>query len=154
MKRTILALSFGVFLFGQSARAQSNCKEAKGNLSEVFFRGDSFNTGTITNAGWLNGLTRVDFPGPTFFPLPGVGVFTGKMTITTHQGQLKTNNLYLFDLGTLKASVIANIDPQASTGIFAGATGTMFVNAFETNITTNPETYRAEIHGQVCFARQ
>jgi hypothetical protein len=52
-----------------------------------------------------------------------------------------------------KGSVIGTIDPAASTGVFAGATGTLFINTFEANVTTNPQTFRSEIHGQVCFAR-
>jgi hypothetical protein len=138
----------------QPALAQSNCKEVKGNLSEVFFLGDSFNTGTITNAGWLTGTTRVDFIGPTLFPVPGIAVFAEKMTIATNQGQLKTNNVYLIDFGTLKASVIANIDPQASTGKFAGATGTLFLNVRNINIAGNPHRFESEVHGQVCFENQ
>jgi hypothetical protein len=33
----------------QTAFAQGNCKEAKGNLNEVFFIGDNFNSGILRN---------------------------------------------------------------------------------------------------------
>jgi hypothetical protein len=152
MGRTILALSLGLFFFVQSARAQSNCKEAKGNLSEVFFPDINSNRGVLTNAGWLNGTTLAAFV-PGVFPLPGVLVWTGQLTITTGQGELKASTVTLATFQPAKGSVIAAIDPAASTGIFADATGALFVNIFEVNITTNPNTFRSEIHGQVCFAK-
>src|SRR5262245_29982878 len=140
MRRTILALSFGVFFFGQSARAQSNCKEAKGNLSEVWLPEVNSNAGTLGNAGWLNGTTLHFQPPPALFPLPGGGVWTGQLTITTGQGDLKASTVILAIFQPSKGLVIGVIDPAASTGIFAGATGTLFQNVFEANITTNPQT--------------
>lgn len=155
MRRTALALSLGILSIGQSALAQSNCKEAKGNLDAVHFNGDTFNTGTLSNAGWLNGTTRGDLSQAISFPLPGVAVWAGSMTITTNQGQLKTKDVYLVyltDIGT-KATVIAAIDAATSTGIFARATGTLFLNTTTANIATNPQTFQSEVRGQVCFAK-
>jgi hypothetical protein len=152
VRRAALALGLGIFSLGQCALAIDNCKEAKGNLSEVFLPDINSNRGILTNAGWLNGTTLAAFA-PGVFPFPGVLVWTGQLTITTGQGELKASTVTLAPLQSGKGSVIATIDPAASTGIFADATGALFVNIFEVNITTNPNTFRSEIHGQVCFAK-
>jgi hypothetical protein len=155
MRRTALTLSLGIFPLGQCALAKDDCKEAKGNLSEIFLPQVNSNSGTLSNAGWLNGVTLAVFgPGPVLFPLPAIAVWTGQLTITTSQGQLKASTVTLANFDTLKGSVLAKIDPAASTGIFEGATGTLFVNTTEVNITTNPQTFQSEVHGQVCFAKQ
>ena len=135
---------------GQPLLAQSNCKEAKGNLSEIFLPNVNSNTGTLSNAGWLNGTTLSVFD-PALFPLPAIVIWTGQFTITTSQGQLKASTVTIATFQTLpaKASVVGTIDPAGSTGIFAGATGTLFINGFE----TNPQTFQSEVHGRVCFAK-
>src|SRR5437867_3237078 len=91
-------LTLGLLCIEQPALAQSNCKEAKGNLVEVFTGGNS-SSGTLSNAGWLNGTTLVIFPGGgSSTPRPTAFTFTGQFTLTTGQGQLKTSNLYLLDV--------------------------------------------------------
>ena len=153
--KLLTAAVIGVLFLNQPVFAQSNCKEAKGNLSEVWLPQVNSHAGTLSNAGWLNGTTLHVEPPPYLFPLPGVAIWTGQLTITTGQGDLKASTVFLAMFQpVVKVSVIGVIDPAASTGIFAGATGTLFLNVFEANITTNPETYRSEVHGQVCFARQ
>jgi hypothetical protein len=147
-------LALGLLCLEQPASAQSNCKEAKGNLDEVFLLGGNSTSGTLSNGGWLNGTTLVVFTGAPSVPLPNVVVFAGQHTITTGQGQLKGSVAYLFDLVTLKATVLGNIDPAGSTGIFAGATGTLFLNYTKINVAGNPQTFQSEVHGQVCFATQ
>jgi hypothetical protein len=152
--RTVLALSLCISSSTQSALAQSNCKEAKGILDEVFFIGGNSTSGTLSNGGWLNGTTLVVFTGAPSFPLPNVAVFAGQFTITTDHGQLKTSNAYLLDVAAQKGTVLGNIDPDGSTGIFAGATGTIFLNYTTINLAGNPQTFQSEVHGQVCFAKQ
>jgi hypothetical protein len=149
---TLLAL--GLLRLEQPALAQSNCKEVKGTVDEVFFLGGNSASGTLSNAGWLNGTTLVVFTGPPSFPVPNIAVFAGQYTITTVQGQLKTTNVYLLDVATLKGNILGNIDPNGSTGIFAGATGTLFLNTTKVNVAGNPQTFHSEVNGQVCFARQ
>jgi hypothetical protein len=152
--RLFTVVAIGLVCLGQPVSAQSNCKEAKGNLREVFLPDVNANAGTLSNAGWLNGTTLHVFV-PGLFPLPGVAIWTGQLTITTGQGTLKASTVTLATFQPApKGSVIAAIDPAASTGIFAGATGTLFLNVFEVNITTNPNTFQSEVHGQVCFAKQ
>jgi len=47
------------------------------------------------------------------------------------------------------ATGIARIDPDASTGDFAGATGVLYINA---KTTDGGATDQAEIAGEICFA--
>ena len=149
-RHATLAIGLSIFSLGQSALAADNCKEAKGNLSEVFLPEVNSNSGTLSNAGWLNGETVAAFV-PGVSPLPGILVWTGQLTITTAQGQLKANTATIATFQ--KGSVIAAIDPAASTGIFAGATGTLFVNTFEVNVATQPNTFQSEVRGEVCLAK-
>jgi hypothetical protein len=58
--------TIGLFCAHEPALAQSNCKKAKGNLTEIFLPDVNSNTGTLSNAGWLNGTTLAVF-GPALF---------------------------------------------------------------------------------------
>ncbi len=58
-------LTLGLLCIEQPALAQSNCKEAKGNLVESF-DGGSTSTGTLTNGGWLDGTTVAVFNSPSY----------------------------------------------------------------------------------------
>jgi len=147
-------LTIGLLCLEQPALAESNCKEARGNLVEVFTGGNS-TPGTLSNAGRLNGKTLVGFPvGGSPTPWPTAFTFTGQFTLTTRRGQLKTSNLYLLDVAALKGNVLGYIDPNGSTGIFAGATGTLFLNVTKVTVAGSTQTFQSEVHGQVCFARQ
>jgi hypothetical protein len=48
-------------------------------------------------------------------------------------------------------TVLGRIDPAASTGIFAGATGRLYFSAKVTN--SNPFTVQEGLTGEVCFAQ-
>jgi hypothetical protein len=159
MSRTALALSLFVLSFPRSANSQSdkvqgNCQEASGILDEVFIPEKNGAAGIIRNGGWLNGTTFVTFTGAASFPLPGIAVFTGQGTFSTNHGLLKTSNIYLLDVSKQNGSVLAHVDPDASTGKFAGASGTLFLNTIRANVTANPQTFRSEVHGQVCLAKR
>src|SRR5262249_42301151 len=92
-------LTLGLVCFERSALPQSPCKEAKGNVVEVTTAGSPLASGTVSNAGWLNGTTLAVFPpGGNSTPWPTAFTFTSQFTLTTAQGQLKTNNLYVFDV--------------------------------------------------------
>src|SRR5215469_3366804 len=91
-------LALGLVCFGQLALAESNCKEAKGNLVEVNPGGNTA-SGTLSNGGWLNGTTLVVFlPGGSSTPLPTVFTFLGQFTLNSDHGQLKVKNLYTYDV--------------------------------------------------------
>ena len=141
--------ALGLVVLDHAALAQSNCKDAKGNLVEVF-DGVSTNSGTLTNGGWLDGTTVAVFNSPAYpTPDPTEVTFASTFTLTTNQGQLKGNRMYLYDFVRNQSTVMMKIDPAASTGIFAGATGVLFNN--QSKNTGN--TFYTEVGGQVCFAR-
>ena len=88
-------------------------------------------------------------PYPT--PDPTVVNFISTFTLTTIQGQLKGNRLYLLDFVTGQGTTMMKIDPAASTGIFAGATGVLFTNHIKSSIGPLPHTFYSVVGGQVLF---
>jgi len=147
---TMLTLS--LLCIERPALAQSNCKEAKGNFVESF-DGVSTTTGTLTNGGWLDGTTVAVFNSPGYpTPDPTEVTFASTFTLTTNQGQLKgSNRVYLLDLVRGIGVSMVKIDPAASTGIFAGATGVLFLDLLRsTTVAVGP--YYEVVGGQVRFA--
>jgi hypothetical protein len=143
------ALVAGVCL-ESAALAQSNCKEVKGQLLDVFTAG-AF-SGTITNAGDLDGTSTETFTGSAPTPVSTVFSFSADFTLTTHQGQLKAAWVNLFDNATGLLTTMALINPSASTGRFAGATGVLYINGKAVSFA--PFTVSAELAGQICYAKQ
>lgn len=148
----LVALTTGSFSFAQSASAFSNCQKAKGNLS-VVNNGNGTTSGAITQGGRLNGTVQAFFTS-TFTPTPDLNTFsfTDDLTVTTSirpGGALKTHNVGVFDLATGLFSAINRIDPTASTGGFAGATGVLYING---KTTDGGATFQAEITGEICYA--
>jgi hypothetical protein len=150
----LVTLGVALVVLAPVASAQSNCKDAKGDFVEVFFGGDR-GTGTLTNGGWLNGTTVSVFspsaPLPT--PDPTAITFISAFTLATIHGQLKGNRLYLLDFVTGQGTTMIKIDPAASTGRFAGATGVLFTNHINSSIGPLPHTFPSVVGGQVCFAQ-
>jgi hypothetical protein len=141
---TLVALTIGLFSLAQSASAVSDCKQARGNLS------GGGGSGTITQGGRLNGTTQAIFTSAfTPTPDPNTFSFTDDLTITTNKGVLKTHNVGIFDFATGLFSAIDRIDPNSSTGDFAGATGALYING---KTTDGGATIQAEITGEICFA--
>jgi hypothetical protein len=148
----ITMLTLSLLCIERPALAQSNCKEAKGNFVESF-DGVSTTTGTLTNGGWLDGTTVAVFNSPGYpTPDPTEVTFASTFTLTTNQGQLKgSNRVYLLDLVRGIGVSMVKIDPVASTGIFAGATGVLFLDLLRsTTVAVGP--YYEVVGGQVCFA--
>jgi hypothetical protein len=142
-----LVLTLGLFSLEQSASAQSNCRKVKGKFIDVTSGGST--TGTITNGGILNSTTETVFsPAFLFTPDPTTVSFTADSTFTTNRGVLTTHNVYIFDFARGVATALYRIDPNASTGIFAGAAGVLYVNGKE----TGPGTVEGNITGEICFA--
>ena len=151
MNRIIrIALVFlGFFVLEQAASAQSNCKEARGNTVETF-DGISTARGTLSNAGWLDGtIVAVSYGTANSTPDPSEVTFASTFTLTTNHGQLKGIRIYLFDFVRNQSTVMMKVDPAASTGIFAGATGVLFNNQIESAV----NTFYTVVAGQICFAR-
>lgn len=145
----LVALTIGLFLPARSTSAVSSCKKSKGNLSVV----NNFNgttSGTITQGGSLNGTTQAAFTS-AFTPTPDANTFsfTDDLTVTTNRGVLATHNVGIFDVATGLFSAINRIDPSASTGDFAGATGALYING---KTSDGGATFEAEITGNICIA--
>jgi hypothetical protein len=140
----LAVLTIGLFSLTQTASAVSGCKLVKGNLS------GGGGSGTITQGGLLNGTTQAVFTS-AFAPTPNQSTFsfTDDLTITTDKGVLKTHNVAIFDVANGVFSAIDRIDPNASTGDFAGATGVLYING---KTTDGGATIQAEITGEICFA--
>jgi hypothetical protein len=143
-------LGLAVFSTLPSATAQSNCKDAKGQMVQAF-NGTAF-SGPVTNAGDLTGSAGAVFLGPGL-PTndPTTFSFTSDITITTHNGELKARQVNVFDNGTGVTTGLARIDPAASTGRFAGATGYLFLSGRTTSF--SPFTVELELSGKICYAR-
>ena len=93
------------------------------------------------------------FPGaalPT--PHPTTLSFTSDFTVTTIHGQLKVRNVVIFNFVTGNAAVLGQIDPAASSGRFAGATGVLYIAG--KTLSFDPFIPAGEISGEVCFATQ
>jgi hypothetical protein len=73
--------------------------------------------------------------------------YTDDFTVATNKGVLKTHNICIFDVVLGLFSEIARIDPNASTGAFAGATVVLYINGTTTD---GGATFEAEIRGEIC----
>ena len=118
---TMLTLS--LLCIERPALAQSNCKEARGNSVEVFNPASNSSTGTLTNGGWLDGVVRVKVLANVTTVGSGVG----------RPGLLNTDSVV------------------PSTGIFAGASGVLFLDLIK-SATVAVGPYYEVVGGQVCFA--
>lgn len=149
---TLAAITLTACLYSQATWAgeHSDCTEASGHLS-VVNNGNGTTSGAITQGGRLNGSTQALFTSAlTPTPDPSTFSYTDDFAVTSHRGVLKARNVGIFDVVAGLFSEIAQIDPAASTGRFAGATGVLYVNGTTTD---GGATFRAEITGEVCFAR-
>jgi len=133
------------------ALAQSNCKQIKGDQEGVFDPGTNTTSGPVRHAEWLNGTYVAAFrPGAAPTQDPTTVTFLGDYTLTTNQGELKVFNVYLLN-GAGVGTVLGRIDPATSTGIFAGATGTLY---FAVTVTSfDPFTVKEALSGEICFAQ-
>ncbi|MDQ3174377.1 MAG: hypothetical protein M3Q91_11845 [Acidobacteriota bacterium] len=69
------------------------------------------------NGGILNGTTETVYdPAFVFTPDPNVVSYIADLTITTHQGELKTSNVYIYNFVTGLWTAMGNINPGTSTG--------------------------------------
>jgi hypothetical protein len=129
--------------------------EAKGNIVETEPLTSPIVSGSVSNAGWLNGTAQLVFQA-FGDPTPKPTAFTGfaRFTFTTGNGQLQGSALVLYDTATGQGTNLLYVDPTASTGIFAGATGTLFENLTQSTVTSTTLTVQVELSGQVCFAGQ
>ena len=136
--------------------ANSNCKQIKGKSVTVFDPVTGIVSGPITNAGFLNGPSEdvINFAaGFVFTPDPSVISYTSDLTITTVDGQLKASTVTTQSVVTGVGAEWGHINPNTSTGRFAGATGQIF---FSFKPVGDPAIgpYEADVTGEICFANQ
>ena len=145
---SLVALTFGLFSTLQSVSAVNDCKQAIGTLNAVN-NGNSA-TGIITQGGRLNGTTEAVHTSG-FTPTSDLSTFsfTDDLTLTTNKGVLKTHNVVVFDVARGLFTAIARVDPTASTGDFAGATGVLYLNG---KTIDGGATVQADVTGEICFA--
>lgn len=170
----LVTLAFGLFLQqskAQSARsflrvrentaqqsmpsANSNCKTIRGNGTQVFDPVTGIVSGPVTNAGILNGDLEdvINFgAGFVFTPDPTVVSYTTNLTITTIHGQLKASPVTIQSFVTGAGAEWGHINPDTSTGRFAGATGTISV-VFKPIGDPSVGPYEVEIAAEICFAQ-
>jgi hypothetical protein len=145
----LVAMTLSLLPFATSAGAVGNCKTAQANIS-VVNNGDGTTSGIITQGGKLNGTTQAVFTSAfTPTPDPNTFSFTDALTLTTHKGVLRTHNVGIFDTANGLFSAVNRIDPNTSTGDFAGATGVLYIHG---KTTDGGATFQAEITGEICFA--
>ena len=131
-------MAVSLVLLGQGASADDNCTDAKGKLVE-FWGGGASQRGRLSMGGWLNGATLAVFNSDGYpTPVPTAFSYTAAFTLATRHGHLKGTRLFLTDTGTGWSLDMTNIDPDASTGIFSGATGVFYVNQIERNSAPPP----------------
>jgi hypothetical protein len=169
--RTAMMLMFALLTvepltFAQSARGflgvrsnaaqpRSNCKTIRANGVQVFDPATGVVSGPVTNSGLLDGNLEdvIDFgAGFIFTPDPTVVAYTTALTITTNHGQLKASPVTIQSVLTGSGSEWGQIDPDTSTGGFAGATGTISV-VFKPVGDPSVGPYEAEINADICFAQ-
>jgi hypothetical protein len=145
----LVALTIGLFSSSRPVLAAADCQQVKGHES-VVNNGNGTTSGTITQGGKLNGTTQGVFTS-AFTPTPAANTFsfTDDLTLTTHKGVLQTHNVTLLDAASGVFTAIARIDPNTSTGDFAGATGVLYING---KTVDGGATFGGEITGQICFA--
>jgi hypothetical protein len=100
----------------------------------------------------LDGTTAT-IDGGAPFPTPDLNKITFSATIilTTAHGQLKGKRIFLFDVVTGLGTDMTGIDGSASTGMFTGATGVLYVNAIRT-ISVAQGPYHSVVEGRICLA--
>jgi len=147
---TLLVIVLTAGCLSQEAMADDpKCKKANGDLS-VVSNGNGTTSGTIRHGGKLNGTTRAVFTSAlTSTPNPNAFSYTDQFSITTDRGVLRASNVGLFVVGGGLFSEIAIIDPGASTGSFAAATGVLYING---KTSDGGATFTAEITGEFCVA--
>lgn len=133
--------------------ASSNCKQAKGYFFDTFDLNLGGTTGTITMGGSLNGTTTTVYnPAAVFTPDPNVVSYIAELTITTQNGQLKTDNVYIYNFATRLWTAMGNINPASSTGSFQGATGVLYFNGSTIGLFPD-ESYPSDVAGEICYAK-
>jgi hypothetical protein len=155
----VVLLMFCLFSLEQSAFAQSpnsDCKEIRANSLENIGDVSTFtDVGTFTNGGILNGTTEYVWDpatGSVIVTDPNVVSYFTAFTLTTRRGQLKAQNVYIYNFVTGLWISMAHINPDTSTGRFAGAMGIVYFNGRTVGVFPD-SSYPSDITAQICFRK-
>ena len=135
--------------------ANSNCKKIRGNSVGSFDPVTATVSGPVTNSGILDGdLEDVINLGAgfVFTPDPTVVAYTTNLTITTVHGQLRASTVTTQSVVTAAGAEWGQINPNTSTGRFAGATGIISI-VFKPVGDPSVGPFEAEITADICFAQ-
>jgi len=145
-----VVLTLGLFTSVRATPLAADCQKVKATEISAF-TGPTTVEGTVSQGGILNG-TSLSVLASDFFPTasPGVFSFLINKSFITDKGTLETSSPHILDLSTGIGTAIGNIDPNTSTGIFAGATGVLYVNFTPIDAVSS----RAEVAGEICFANR
>jgi hypothetical protein len=146
---TLIALSLAAFASSTTVWAASSCQKVKAIENGKLNPDGSGASGTIVQGGRLNGTSQVVLAtgfAPTADPF--TFSFTDNFTLTTSEGVLRTHNVSLFDTANGVSTAVARIDPNSSEGIFAGATGVLFLNGM---VTDSVGGFLATITGEIRY---
>lgn len=147
-----LVAALALVVLQPATSAENQCRKVTGKMVQVADPSSHSATGTISDAGFLNGTSVAVFNSPPYAtPVPTQVTFTSTFALSTNRGQLNGNATYLFDFATGQGTAIVKIDPAAGTGIFAEATGVLFINLLKSD-TVGTGPFHELIGGQICFA--
>ena len=158
MMLVILSI-FSLYSLRETGLAQSpnsNCKAIKADSVETIGNAATFtDVGTFTNGGILNGTTEFVWnPATGVAPLtdPNSVSYFVAFTLTAAQGQLKARLVTMYNFTTGLFTSLAYINPDTSTGLFAGATGVVYFNGRTVGVFPN-SSYPSQVTAQMCFAK-
>ena len=157
-----VALSVGSLTMEESALAQEEsgaqsqgvqCYAVRGEARDTWPGAGNVSTGVITKSGILKGTTRFVYDTDVFTtPDPDTVTFGADFTLTTARGIAKARVLTLFNVATGIWTSIATIDPDTSTGRFAGAMGTLWFPAGTSiNLPGGAQAYPSDMTGRLCL---
>lgn len=151
-------LTVGFFSAEQTAAQSPNstCKKLTASSLGSFNPATGTVSGPLTNGGILNGTLEdvLNFgAGVVFTPDPTVVSYTTNLTITTLWGQLRSSNVTTQSVVTAAGAEWGYINPDTSTGKFAGATGLIFIR-FKPTGDPGVSPFEAEVTADICFANR
>lgn len=149
---TVIVMVLGLIAIDYPAFAQADtgkCKQVKGNVEVTFGPGTA--NGVIANGGVLNGTFSTAFTAGSIMPTadPTSVTFTGDSVIANDWGTVVTRDVYLFDTAMGLGPGLLRIDPAASTGAFAGATGVIYINPNFDDLVGH-----GQLGGKICLAEE
>jgi hypothetical protein len=157
-------LSFTLCTVEESALAQEargvapsqefTCYTIKAEVFDTWPGAGNVSTGVVRHSGLLNGTTEYLYDTDAFpTPDPDMVTFGAGLTVATKHGLVGARVVNLFNVATGIWTAIATIDPNTSTGKFAGATGTLwYPNGTTIALENGAQVYPSDLTGQVCLA--